>query len=197
MSIDAISTVRLLLREFRTADVPAMDALFSDRECQRFLCTPGARSPSGEEWVSKAIAQRHSPSRRYIDLAICLLSDPDKAVGSLSIHVQDAAAKEASIEYMLERAHWGAGLVSEAVTAILDFTAQRLRDRVTLLRAMVARAHIIRTMRAVAAHATCAAAMRATQVVPENVGSCRVLEKTGFTKVCSGLAPLDVRSPSA
>ena len=159
MSFNAFSTARLLLREFSTEglDGRAMDVLLCDPECQRYLSTGGMRWPSGEEWVTNAaVQQRRGSSRRQFDLAICLLSDLDTPVGSVSIEVQDVEAKEASIVFMLARSQWGKGLASEAVSAAVAFAVEHLAERVSLLRATV---------------------------VPDNIGSVRVLEKSHFAHV--------------
>jgi ribosomal-protein-alanine N-acetyltransferase len=142
-------TERLILRDTRMSDVPALFGVLGDREAMRYThCCASlrdcARHVAGHEWQRRKLGYAPWTIQRHTDGAIIgwggLYEDPfDRGWGL-------------EVGYWLARSAWGQGLASELVQASLDFARER---RVALVSAFAR---------------------------PDNLASCRVLEKAGFRK---------------
>ncbi len=114
-----IKTPRLRLRPLRLSDAPRIAALCADIEVARTTARIphpyGIRDAEG----FLALAAARDPARE-VDFALDL---PDEGqVGVLSFFGEPAPATE--IGYWLGRPYWGAGLMTEAVTAALAWAAR-------------------------------------------------------------------------
>jgi [ribosomal protein S5]-alanine N-acetyltransferase len=110
---------RVELRWLEDADVPALFTVFSDPEVMRYW--------SWLPYVDRAEAARLLQdirdlfrSRSLFQWGIARRSD-GLVVGTTTLHRLDRAHRHAEIGFALGRAHWGQGLASEAVTALLGF----------------------------------------------------------------------------
>jgi RimJ/RimL family protein N-acetyltransferase len=75
----------------------------------------------------------------------------DLVIGDIYMKIHDPAVQIAEVSYGLDPAYWGRGYMSEAVRLMLDFGFERLKLK--------------------RIYAVCD---------PENIGSCRLLEKCGL-----------------
>src|SRR5215213_8879869 len=113
-----IATERLILREFREDDWPAMAAYWSDPRYQRFYEPVDDIERAVRDLVGRFAAAQTEKSRRQWQLAIV---DPvdDRLIGNCGIRVNDPAQGEANIGYELNPDEWGRGFATEAARAIL------------------------------------------------------------------------------
>lgn len=143
-------TERLLLRELRATDAPAIAAGAGDRRVARHLIQVPSPYPV-------ALARRWVASRvdwwaagRGLTLAITRHAKPDTLIGTVSLR-RFMRDRRAELGYWIVAAEWGQGLTTEAAAAVVDFGFEQL-----------------------------ALARIYAQVFAGNTASCRVLEKLGM-----------------
>lgn len=119
-----LHTERLVLRELRDDDVPAVFAVFSDPEVVRYA----GKAPHKDLAESRALLARNRdlfPAREGLRWAITLRGD-DRLVGSCGHWRLMKEHRRSEIGYDLRRDRWGQGIMSEALDAMLAFGFQRL-----------------------------------------------------------------------
>jgi RimJ/RimL family protein N-acetyltransferase len=121
-----LSTPRLLLREFRSGDAPAVLAYAGDPEVVRYLQWGPNTLPQCEEFVITACshAQQGPEARKSYNLAVTLRSG--ELIGAAALHVSSLEHKQAFIGYALNRSAWGRGYGTEAAREIVRFGFSRL-----------------------------------------------------------------------
>lgn len=142
-------TPRLLCRRWRTGDVDVLFDVYSDPEGARWVGdgSPIARDEC-EAWLGVT-------NRNYAERGYGMYALDDRASGQTLGFcglVHPGGQAEAEVKYALLRSHWGRGLASEVVPAIVAYGA---------------RGHALTRVIAT--------------VAPENLASQRVLRKAGFT----------------
>ncbi|MES2717544.1 MAG: GNAT family N-acetyltransferase [Pseudomonadota bacterium] len=114
-----LHTPRLILRPLRPADAAAVFALHADREGMRYWATPPWDDPA----LADAMIVRDQAALaagEHIRLALERRSD-GRLVGLCSLFDFHLASRRAETGYMLARDCWGAGLMHEALLALLDY----------------------------------------------------------------------------
>lgn len=150
-SLPTLTTSRLVLREIRMSDAPALFAMRSDPEVMHFVHRPRAVT------IDDAIAfiQRVQEGQRTntgAQWAITLLGD-DRCIGVVGTWRIDLEHHRGELGYTLAREHWGQGIMSEAIAAVME--------------------HAFRVFKLHSVEAWTEAG---------NVGSVRALEKNGFMR---------------
>ncbi|MFD9503843.1 GNAT family N-acetyltransferase [Streptomyces sp. NPDC060035] len=109
--------MRLTLREVRDGDLPLFFAFMRDPEAVRMAAFTSA-DPS-----DRAMFDAHWQRIRASDTVIMrtVLAD-DVVVGSVGVYGPPA---EREVTYWLDRAHWGRGLATAALRAMLDAVPER------------------------------------------------------------------------
>jgi RimJ/RimL family protein N-acetyltransferase len=148
-----LETERLVIRTFEKRDADAWLAIFTDPEVGRFL--PAGPAPTMETF------ERALESRREMEHAMgyAMWAVDDATTGSLigqcglrpAKSMDENAGSEIDLAYHFARASWNKGYATEAAAAVLAHGLGPLR---------------LDSIMAV--------------VVPENVGSWRVMEKVGM-----------------
>ena len=149
--LPTLHTDRLTLRELREDDVPAAFRLFSDPEAMRFIGKP----PHASLEETRAFVHRNQmlfPAREGVGWAMCLRS-ADDFIGYAGHWRLMKQHLRSEIGYQMLPAHWGKGLMTEALRAILRFGFERM------------------ALNSVEA-----------QIDPANTRSRRTLERLGFTQ---------------
>jgi ribosomal-protein-alanine N-acetyltransferase len=143
-------TTRLILREFRADDWPAVLAYQTDPRYLRYYDWTGRTPQEVQAFVQSFLDQQHVHPRIKFQLAVTL-KDTRQLIGNCGIRLDAPGAREGDIGYELDPEHWGRGYATEAARAIvrLGFTELGL--------------HRI-----------------SSGCVADNVGSARVLEKVGM-----------------
>lgn len=148
-----LSTSRLILRDFKRSDAPALFRVRGDVRVTRL--NSGKPMESVDE-AKELIAKTHKAfaDKRRIDWAITLKEKPQAGViGRVGYNYWLRQDRRASIGYDLAHVFWGEGIMTEAVRAIVAFGF----DYMDLNR--------------IEADADA-----------DNIGSIRVLEKVGFQR---------------
>lgn len=113
-----LTTPRLTLSLLDEADAAALLAIYSDTETMRYW--------SGPPWTALAqaqqqIAQSHRDREDGSALRLGLkLAQTGELVGTATLYGFHWSNRRCEIGYILGRAHWGRGLMSEALTALLE-----------------------------------------------------------------------------
>ena len=186
-----LQTTRLRLREITMDDADWFLSHFSTPE---IVHGQGFPAPDGIEGAREELA------RYVVDLfaqqeglrwGICLRGD-DALIGSAGLYDWDREVGSAELGYDLAPEHWGAGIMTEALRAILDygFTTMGL-NRVQVL-VMPRNARSLRTSpsgSASCARASCATTAWTRPAACATTWSCRSCAGSGEAPPCDRLAP--------
>jgi ribosomal-protein-alanine N-acetyltransferase len=115
-----LKTERLVLREFRLNDAPAVLDILSRDEVTRFLNISSLQSLERAERIVKARISLFA-DQRGLRWAIALRDKPDVVIGSCGFYYLNRAFHSCEIGYDLHLDYWRQGYMTEALTAILDF----------------------------------------------------------------------------
>ena len=143
-------TPRLQVRHLHSGDFAELLEVYGDRDAMRWV---GDGEPISEEEARRWLEITQNNYARYgYGMAALVERETGELVGFCGL-VHPGGQSEAEIKYALKRRYWGAGLATEAVTAMLAYG----RDTHSL-------SHVIAT------------------VAPDNLASHRVLLKSGMTQ---------------
>ena len=116
-----IETDRLILRPFAMEDAEAMYRNWaSDDEVSKHLTWPTHTSVE----ISKMVLTdwtSHYPEPDFYNWAIVLKENGPEPIGNISVVGIDNKVDAATMGYCMSRAHWGKGVMTEALTAVIDF----------------------------------------------------------------------------
>ncbi len=146
-----IETDRVGVRLVVESDLPAMLALNGDPEVTKFLgFAPWQSMADAEAWFQRIATMQSAGAA--LEFAI-IAQETGALIGRCGLFEFDATNAQAALGYVLGRAHWRRGLMSEALTALLDCAFDELDVR----------------------------RIEATVEAP-NTASIRLLESLGFTR---------------
>ncbi|HEX2691229.1 MAG TPA: GNAT family protein [Kofleriaceae bacterium] len=118
-------TQRLVLRELRVTDAPAVAAGAGDKRVAQYLIQVPSPYPISlaRRWVSHRI--EWWDLGRGVTLAVTLPDDPDMLIGTVSLrcYIRDHRAE---LGYWLAQPAWGHGFATEAAQAAVDFGFREL-----------------------------------------------------------------------
>lgn len=116
---EQFTTRRLLARKPRVSDAPAVFAAYaSDPVATRFLSWKAYNQLAPlEDFLRDRVNDWEHDNRRYGYL-LCL-QGTDTPIGSIGI---DLPGDKALFGYVLGRAHWGGGLMAEALSYLVDWS---------------------------------------------------------------------------
>lgn len=116
-----IETPRLILRPFTMADAEPMYRNWaSDDEVTKHMTWP---THAGVEITEMVLTDWTNSYRKpdYYQWAIVLKENGPEPIGSISaVHVSETTLC-ATMGYCMSRAHWGNGIMTEALTALIGF----------------------------------------------------------------------------
>ncbi|QDU68728.1 GNAT family N-acetyltransferase [Engelhardtia mirabilis] len=149
--MELFTTQRLIVRELDFDDEESLFAVYSDPEAMRWV-DDGQPIPRGDctRWIE--VTRRNYATRGY-GMSAVVLAESGEVVGYCGL-VHPGGQEEAEVKYAFLRAHWGAGLATETVTAMIEWGRERFGLR-----------RVIATLS------------------PENLASKRVLEKSGLASI--------------
>lgn len=154
-----LETDRLLLREYVEEDAEAFFKLNSDPEVLRFV--PDKALLNVEQARQILVDHPIADYRKYgFGRGACILKSTGEQIGFAGLKYLEELGK-VDVAFRLMRTHWGLGLATEAALASVRFEFDKLR-----LKSAAGRIRRVRTIIGL--------------VVPENMASVRVLEKTGL-----------------
>jgi len=115
-----LETPRLLLRPARREDAePMFRNWASDPEVTKFLTWPAHDSVRVSDTVIRIWLKEYEKEDYY--QWMIQLKELGEPIGSISVVRQNPAVEEAEIGYCIGRRWWHQGIVSEALTAVMEF----------------------------------------------------------------------------
>ncbi|MFA5084369.1 MAG: GNAT family N-acetyltransferase [Candidatus Paceibacterota bacterium] len=147
-------TKRLILRPIEKKDAKDLVENLNNIKVSRYLLRVSHpyRLKDAKSWIGYCSKESKEKPQKVYDFAIELKSEK-KQIGGIEIGNVDRFQGKAEVGYWLGEKHWGQGIASEALSAIIDFAFNKLN---------------LRRLEA--------------GVFMENKASSRLLEKFGFKK---------------
>jgi [ribosomal protein S5]-alanine N-acetyltransferase len=153
--VPVLETVRLRLRALSSEDAEALHEAFADPLVMRhWNLSPSVDLAETRQRIGWSLAASPDVHAAW---AMVRPAD-DRLIGLVNYHHREATNRRLEIGYLLTRAHWGQGLMREALTALLD--------------------HFFRAFDVHRVEAT---------VEPDNLPSRRLLEGLGFVCESNGM----------
>jgi ribosomal-protein-alanine N-acetyltransferase len=124
--LPALGCQRLVLRELRLTDAPALLAMLGSEEVARFISPP----PSSVEGFERFIHWTHR--QREAGAYVCFVVVPggrDFPAGLVQVRQLDAGWHTAEWGFALGSPFWGKGLFAEAAASVIDFVFTHLGVR--------------------------------------------------------------------
>jgi RimJ/RimL family protein N-acetyltransferase len=122
-----LETQRLVLREFREDDGPAIHEYAADPEVVRYVEWGPNTWEETQGFLSKKLADRREAPRISYELAL-ELKDEARLIGSCGLGIRQGLwDRTADIGYVLRRGYWHHGYTTEAALALVDFGFRRLQ----------------------------------------------------------------------
>jgi ribosomal-protein-alanine N-acetyltransferase len=118
-----LTTDRLLLRDFSDDDAADILRFRGDREVQKYNTEPMRDTAEARGLIRTMHAW--FVTRQAIQWGITL-RDEDRVIGICGIHDLSRRHRRAYVGYDLTREHWGRGLASEAMRAVVRFGFEQL-----------------------------------------------------------------------
>ncbi len=115
---------RVRLRPLVDADVPALFAIFGDREVMRYWSSPALSSIAAARELLDDI-HRQFATKTLFQWGVTR-ADDDRVIGTTTILHIDYAHRRAEVGFALGREHWGHGYASAAVGALIRFAFETL-----------------------------------------------------------------------
>jgi [ribosomal protein S5]-alanine N-acetyltransferase len=116
----AIETERLLLRGREPEDAEAIFRYASDPEVTPDMAWEPSRSLE-DVWEFLDGLTAHNYEQEELDYAIAFRSAPEVLIGGVGVTWHPRTHRVMELGYVLDKAHWGQGLVPEAARALIQF----------------------------------------------------------------------------
>ena len=126
-TITEVLCPRLRLRPIADTDLPDLHAINGDPEVTRFLPYATWQSAAdGDAWFARMHALAAAGTAQQL---VVQRRDDGRVIGTALLFRHDDASARAELGYVLGRAHWGQGLMREALHALCShaFGAMGLR----------------------------------------------------------------------
>ena len=117
--LPVLDTQRLRLRAPANADVAALFEIYKDAEAMRYWSRPAMADIAEAESLLGEF-QSHAGNEALFQWVIASRED-DLAIGTCTLFRIETTHRRAELGYIVRRDHWGRGLASEALTAIVNF----------------------------------------------------------------------------
>jgi RimJ/RimL family protein N-acetyltransferase len=148
-----LETERLLIRPFEAGDLEAMQAIHGDARVVQWLYNEPRTPDEVREHLERKIAGASLAADGDWLSAAATLRDGGALVGDLAMHLVSEEHRCVEVGYIIDPAHAGQGLATEAAAAFLRLAFEQFRMHRVIGR-----------------------------VEPRNTGSVRVLEKLGMRR---------------
>ncbi len=115
-----LESERLLLREFRLTDWPAVDAYTSDPDVVKYMHFGPTTEAETREHLAGCLAAAAEEPRRIYELAVVLRAG-EQLIGGATIAIHPHEGRHASFSYLLHTQYWGKGYATEAMRTLIEF----------------------------------------------------------------------------
>ena len=115
-----LQTDGLLLRQLRSSDADGVYRMFSDPQVTRFYDLDTFDDPRQAQELIEQFTQRFD-RRIGLRWAIASAGEPDVLLGTCGYNIWIQPSRRAVLGFDLLRSHWRRGIMTEALTAVLDF----------------------------------------------------------------------------
>ena len=112
-----LQTGRLRFTEFEGGDAETLYALFSDPQAMRYWSREPMQDPAEAVQLIDEIATLRERDELY---QWALRLEDGTLIGTATLHAFSLVNRRCGIGYMLARAHWGRGLMHEALDALIS-----------------------------------------------------------------------------
>ena len=119
-----LTTKRLRLRAFDARDLAGLHACFGDPEAMRYWNFPPSRTPAESARWLKILAKSTSPNS-FLAWAVADKKS-DACIGMVNYHHREAHNRRLEVGYILCPKRQGAGLMTEAMRALLAYCFEDL-----------------------------------------------------------------------
>ena len=119
-----LETERLILRNLEAGDLAFVRSHFGDPEVHRHLVDTDPVTT--EEEAQEIIDFYADPERLERNRWVLVERASGASIGTVGLHAYDTANRKIEVGYDLSRAHWGRGLMHEALVAVLDHAFEGL-----------------------------------------------------------------------
>ena len=121
-----LETKRLVLRHLELTDLEALFALYSDPEVKRYI--PDAPLTLAEAKEELEWFLNGHPKHPELGLWATIHKETGQFIGRCGLLPWEIDGRsEVEVAYLIDKAHWGQGLGTEAAQAILDYGFENLR----------------------------------------------------------------------
>jgi RimJ/RimL family protein N-acetyltransferase len=120
-----VTTPRLLLRRFRSSDLPTFVAYRNDPEVARYQGFGGCTDAEGRAFIEEQRTLPLFERGRWSQLAV-EARESGAHIGDCAVRITARDPRQAELGFSFARAHQGRGLATEAVTHLLDHLLSRL-----------------------------------------------------------------------
>lgn len=119
-----LKTSRLVLRQIISTDVDAIFEIFSHPDVVQFGGTPLLTSPNDAAYYIQRSKDGYD-LRQLLRWGVTLQGE-DKVLGTCSFHHFGPHLHSVETGYNLHRAHWGKGIIHEAMSAVIAYGFSKL-----------------------------------------------------------------------
>jgi RimJ/RimL family protein N-acetyltransferase len=109
---------RVVLRELRAADAPALFAMVTPPEVSRFISPPPPNVPTFERFIARSRVQQAAGKLACFAVT---LKGYDTAIGLFQIRELEADFRTAEWGFAIGSAFWGTGVFEECADLVLEF----------------------------------------------------------------------------
>ena len=114
-----LTTERLILRPFTTADAPAVQRLAGDWDVAKMIGTIPHPYEDGmaEAWIASHAAEFDLNKPTYA--VVC--KDSDKLIGAIDLHAFEPSDNRAELGYWIGKPYWNQGFATEATKEFIRY----------------------------------------------------------------------------
>jgi ribosomal-protein-alanine N-acetyltransferase len=122
MNFPFIKTERLVLREITEADTQRIFEIFSDDRVTEFYdCDSYTNIEQARSRINWVLGLYKDEGKTGFRWSITLAENPSRLIGTCGYHYAHQVNKSFEIGYDLDPEHWGKGLMTEAVSAMIGY----------------------------------------------------------------------------
>lgn len=117
--LPTLSATRVILRSLGEPDVLALFEVFSNEDVMRYWSSPAMRHPADAGAYLRRIEEGFR-TRNLFQWGIARRTD-DGVIGTCTLFHFDTDHRRAELGFALGRVHWGQGIMTEALAALIEF----------------------------------------------------------------------------